>query len=257
MPDKARQLERHQRRLDPSSSTIDRSVRKGFGSYGRYWVESFKLPHLRAKTIAANFRVTNLEHLTDVCKDDCGPILVMPHLGGWEWAAAWLTRYRSFSVSAVVERLEPEDVYEWFRSLREGYGVQVVPLGASAMGELVKLIRSGTIVALMADRDVAGTGVEVEFFGEITRLPVGPALLSRRTGAPLLPTAVFYDGWGYHADVGEPIYPEWGEDLRRDLVDVTQQLAYHLEDLIRQAPDQWHVLEPNWPSDYLEPGVDL
>ncbi len=251
MPAKADQLGRHILRIDPDvEPDLAAEVRRGFGSYGRYWVESFRLPTLTAKQISSEFKVDHYEHISDVLEAGSAPILVLPHLGGWEWAAGWLSRYKGLGVAAVVERLEPEEVFEWFVSVRQGYGVNVIPLGSSAMGELIYHIKQGHIIALMADRDVAGTGVDVEFFGEATKLPVGPALLSRRTGAPLLPTAVFYDGWGYRAEVGEPIYPNWGSNLRADLATVTQELAGHLEDLIRQAPDQWHVLEPNWPSDY-------
>jgi lauroyl/myristoyl acyltransferase len=30
---------------------------------------------------------------------------------------------------------------------------------------------------------------------------------------------------------------------------VTQQLAHRFEDLIRAAPEQWLLMQPNWPSD--------
>ena len=37
--------------------------------------------------------------------------------------------------------------------------------------------------------------------------------------------------------------------LRDDVQRVTQDLAHALEDLISRAPEQWHLLQPNWPSD--------
>ena len=37
--------------------------------------------------------------------------------------------------------------------------------------------------------------------------------------------------------------------LRDDIARITQDLAHALEDLIREAPEQWHLLQPNWPSD--------
>ena len=30
---------------------------------------------------------------------------------------------------------------------------------------------------------------------------------------------------------------------------MTQYLARELEYLIRRAPEQWHLFQPNWPSD--------
>ena len=40
-----------------------------------------------------------------------------------------------------------------------------------------------------------------------------------------------------------------GEGLRADVHRVTQILATELEYLIRRAPEQWHLFQPNWPSD--------
>ena len=37
--------------------------------------------------------------------------------------------------------------------------------------------------------------------------------------------------------------------FREDVARVTQDLAHALEVLIRRAPEQWHLLQPNWPSD--------
>jgi phosphatidylinositol dimannoside acyltransferase len=31
-------------------------------------------------------------------------------------------------------------------------------------------------------------------------------------------------------------------------------LADELEALIREAPEQWHMMQPNWPSDWAEQG---
>jgi KDO2-lipid IV(A) lauroyltransferase len=42
--------------------------------------------------------------------------------------------------------------------------------------------------------------------------------------------------------------------LRDDVARVTQVLAHELEELIRLAPEQWHLLQPNWPSDHTAAG---
>lgn len=110
---------------------------------------------------------------------------------------------------------------------------------------VVRALRANQIVALVSDRDIAGGGIEVEFFGERTTLPAGPATLASRLGVPLLPTAVYFKGDGHHAVVRPPV------PLEGDAATVTQALAHELEDLIRAAPEQWHLFQPNWPSDRL------
>jgi KDO2-lipid IV(A) lauroyltransferase len=71
-----------------------------------------------------------------------------------------------------------------------------------------------------------------------------------RTGAPLLPTAVYFEGRGHHAVIGPPLPLERRGRLREDVARLTQDLAHVLEDLIRRAPEQWHLQSPNWPSDH-------
>jgi KDO2-lipid IV(A) lauroyltransferase len=38
--------------------------------------------------------------------------------------------------------------------------------------------------------------------------------------------------------------------VREDVVRITQELAREFEGLIAEAPQQWHLLQPNWPSDF-------
>jgi phosphatidylinositol dimannoside acyltransferase len=103
---------------------------------------------------------------------------------------------------------------------------------------------------LLSDRDLTGDGVEVEFFGEKTTLPAGPATLSLRTGAALVPTAVYFQTGRKHLGViGPPIPVERKGRLREDIARITQEIAHVFEDRIKRAPEQWHLLQPNWPSD--------
>ena len=124
-----------------------------------------------------------------------------------------------------------------------------LPLGA-ASGVLIKALHDGGLVGLLCDRDLIGNGIEVEFFGERTTMPAGPAMLALRTGAVLLPTAV-YSGPGIHhtAVIMPPVAAERTGGLRQDVARVTQLIANDLERLIARAPEQWHLFQPNWPSD--------
>jgi KDO2-lipid IV(A) lauroyltransferase len=106
-------------------------------------------------------------------------------------------------------------------------------------------------VCLLCDRDLGGGGIEVDFFGERTTLPAGPVTLGLRTGAPVFPTAVYYDmGPRERLGVVRPALDATRTGrLRDDVSRLTQALAHELEELIRRAPEQWHLLQPNWPSD--------
>jgi KDO2-lipid IV(A) lauroyltransferase len=151
---------------------------------------------------------------------------------------------------AVVEALEPPELFEWFARQREAMGLEVVKLGPGVSTKLLKGLRDNRIVCLLADRDLTGDGVPVDFFGERTTLPAGPATLCLRTGATLLPLAVYFrPGRGHHAVIRPPVAVERTGRLKDDVARITQTLAGEFETLIGVSPEQWHLLQPNWPSD--------
>lgn len=243
-----RNLQRaHGRTLDPRA--LRRAVRATFTSYARYWAESFRLPGIGLAELDDGLDVQGYEHLERALRGDTGTLMALPHLGGWEWAAFWLTRVLDIPVTAVVEPLEPPELFEWFVSFRESLGMEIVPLGPSAGTAVSKAVKRGDIIALLSDRDIQGGGPEVEFFGERTTLPGGPATLALRTGAPILPTAIYFDGDRRLGRVLPALDTTRRGTVREDVARITQDLAHALEELISAAPEQWHLMSPNWPSD--------
>ena len=164
-------------------------------------------------------------------------ILALPHLGGWEWAGRWLA-LRGVRITVVVERLDPPELFDWFVDLRSELGMTVVALGPDAGKAVLGALRRNEVVCLLCDRDLDGRGVEVEFFGERTTLPAGPATLGIRTGAPILPTAVYFTPRynGHFGLVRPPLDTTRSGSLRDDVARVTQQLARELELLITPSP---------------------
>ena len=252
-PQRRRMVERNLRRAGNgalSGLALRRAVHRTFESYGRYWIESFRLPGTSAADIERGIHVDNFDHVSDGLDAGNGVILALPHLGGWEWAAFWLTEVKRVPVSAVAEAIEPPELGEWFIELRRAFGLEIITLGRSAGADVMRALKENRIVCLLCDRDIGGGGIEVDFFGERTTLPAGPATMALRSGAPLLPCAVYFEGQGHHGHIRPPIPTVRSGRLRDDVARVTQALAHELEVLIRRAPEQWHLMQPNWPSDY-------
>lgn len=251
-PERRELVARHLRRVygdDVSPLTLAARVQESFGSYARYWAESLRLPGTDPATIEAGMSWEGVDRIETALAAGKGVILALPHLGGWEWGGLWLCQ-TGYPVTVVVEPLEPPDVFEWFAGFRQALGMEVVALGPDAARGVLRALGANRTVCLLCDRDVGGNGIEVEFFGERTRLPAGPVALSLRSGAPILPTAVYFlDHGGHLGAIGAPLELARHGRFREDLAAGTQRLAYRLEELIRRAPTQWHLMQPNWPSD--------
>jgi KDO2-lipid IV(A) lauroyltransferase len=250
--ERRRMVVRHQRRvagrpLGPAAER--RAVQAVVESYARYWSEAFRLPDVGAAELGARLTTEGLDHVDAALGTGHGVVLALPHLGGWEWAGAWMAS-RGYKLTVVVEPLHPTSLFDWFVELREGLGMSVVPLGPSAGGTVLAALGRNEVVCLVCDRDIGGGGVDVEFFGERTTLPGGPAMLALRARSTLLPTAVYFTGRsGHHGVVRPTVSLERRGTMRADVARITQDLAGELEGLIRRAPEQWHLLQPNWPSD--------
>jgi len=247
-----RMVQRHLRRAsrgELKGMALERAVQQAFASYARYWVESFRLADTTPAELDAGMVTEGLEILEAAVAGNKGVILVTPHLGGWDFGGAWFAS-KGYKAMVVVEPLEPPELFEWFADMRRGLGLEIVPLGPSAGTTVLRRIKEGGIVGLVCDRDLSGTGVPVTFFGEETTLPSGPATLALRTGAPILPVAVYFEGrHGHRGVVRPPIPVERTGGFREDVGRVMQQVADEFEELIGRAPSQWHLFQPNWPSD--------
>lgn len=246
-------VRRHARRLGVDD--VEAHVRDTFAAYGRYWAEALWVRPRRRDFVDVRTSGEGLQWLEAARDAGTGAIAALPHLGNWEYAASVGSRL-GVEVVAVAENLGNRRIREWFVRMRASLDIGIVL--ATGSGEVIRalegVIARNGVVALLSDRDLKRRGVRVTFFGEETTLPAGPASLALRTGAPLLPVATYFTPSGHHVVVRPPIpIPAEGDRSHRIRV-VTQLLADEFERFIRVAPEQWHLLQPNWPSDHQETG---
>jgi len=234
---------------EATDAEVERVVRKGFRLYGRYWGEAFRLENLTREDVRGRMRIEGREHLDAALGEGRGAILAVPHLGNWDAGAAWVVA-EGYQLTTVVERLEPAELFDRFVAYRRALGMEILPLdnGSESMRGLLRALRAGRVVALVCDRDLTGHGLPVRMFGATAMMPGGPAALALKTGATLLPCGVFHDRKaGQWVSVVRPaIRVEPSGDQRADVLALTQRLAEEFEQLIRRAPEQWHMLGRFW-----------
>ncbi|WP_082126696.1 phosphatidylinositol mannoside acyltransferase [Allosalinactinospora lopnorensis] len=254
-----RQLEANLRRVvgpDAAEDELRALSRAGMRSYLRYFYEMFRLP-VMGRAITERTRSTGIEVLEAQVRAGRGVVAALPHMGNWDHAGAWIT-LRGTPLTTVAQRVRPESVFNRFMAFRSGLGMEVLPLTGGAgsnAGRLARRLREGRLVCLLADRDLTVGGVEVTFFGEPARLPVGPAALAERTGAALMPVSLWYEGREWRIRVHEEIPVPGDGDRAAKVRAMTQDLARVFEGAITEHPEDWHMLQRVFSAD-LAPSAD-
>ncbi len=238
-------------RPDLPDDDLDALTREAVRSYLRYWCESFRLPAWPVDDVVRRTRTVGEHHLRDAYAAGAGVVVALPHMANWDWAGTWGCA-TGMPLATVAERLQPERLYDEFVAYRNTLGMEILPLtgGDAVMPRLEEWARGGGLVCLLADRDLSRTGVEVDLCGARARMPRGPAVLARRTGAPLVPATLHYDGPDLVVTVHPPVPPVEGD---AGLVEMMQGVADAFTGGLRAHPQDWHMMQRVFVDD-LAPG---
>jgi len=236
---------------DPTGHALDELTRAAVRSYARYWREAFRLPSMDPDEVYRRVdpTVQGLEHLDAALAAGRGAVVALTHSGNWDMVGAWAVgRYGGFTT--VAERLEPESLFDRFVAYRESLGFRILPMtgGEAPVRGLLRDLRAGRIVCLVADRDLSAHGIGVDFFGHRASMPTGPASLAAATGAALLPLGSCFthdaagEGWGFRVHPPVPVPDHTAVPA------ATQAMADAFAGDIAAHPADWHMLQRIWPD---------
>jgi len=234
-----------------SDNELTALAQAGMRSYLRYWCDTFRSPDWDTNRIQSTVSVNHDELLLEPIRSKRGVVVALPHAGNWDHAGSYFCSL-GIPLVTVVERLRPEKLFRKFLAYRQAIGMEALPLDGRVMGTLANRLREGKLVALVSDRDLSRSGIEVNFFDGPARMPAGPALLAIRTGADLLTAYVSYTETGIQIDFQKIEVPSVGEEI--DRVKATVQLcAENFAAGIAQHPQDWHMLQRIWvDGDFVE-----
>jgi lauroyl/myristoyl acyltransferase len=171
-----------------------------------------------------------------------GIVSVTAHVGNWELAGRLLASRMARRTHVVVSPEEAPELGRWVR--RDGEGVRFVPRAHPSVGvELLAALRRGEVVALQADRALGTDGdVRIPFFGLPAPFPLGPFLLARAAGVPVVPAfCVLDEGYRYAVTIGTPITVRRGEEEA-----AVRAWVAILENVVREYPTQWFNFFDAW-----------
>lgn len=226
--------------LGASAARHPLMVRDVFRNFGRYLVEFFTMHHASR----AACRVDGEAHLRQAHAQRRGAIILTAHLGNWELGAAAIRRM-GFPISAVALPHRDADTNRLFNSQRQRCGVMTIPLGPSASRQCLAVLHAGGLLGLLGDWELTGHSIAANLFDRAVNLPRGPALLSLRSGAPILPTFLVREAdWRFRLCIEPPLWPARQVSVTASLQTLVQTYAAMLERYVRQWPSQWMLFRP-------------
>jgi KDO2-lipid IV(A) lauroyltransferase len=236
----------------PDSEIVRALVVDAYRSYARYWLETFRLVREGRDFFLDRFRGIHEEHMDKALAEGKGVVVVVGHLGNWDAAGAWVGA-RGNRLVTVAEVLRPRRMFDFFVEHRARLGMTIYGAEAGVTAKLTEEAARGAVVAILGDRDLKGTGVKTDFFGEAATFPRGAASIALRAGVPVLVAGVYErplpDGRrGWVAEFSERL-PLPDGDGPEAVDELTRTIASGLEECVRRHPEQWHVFQPFWIAD--------
>ena len=231
--------------LPENDPRVKRAARQAFQNYGRYMAEVMRLPVL--DPVEARQRVTfhGWEDLAAAQgTEGKGLLICAVHVGALDpLAPAMLVEGET--LSAIGDDTTYGRLYDHLAAVRGRFGVNVI--GWKNLRRLYTVLAEGGNLVLLVDGAYRPGDVPVELLGAPTTLPAGPANLSARTGAAILPIGARrtdddrLEAWGF--PVIRAVSTEPAEVYR-----ATQALADALGEVIGADPGQWYMFRPVWPQ---------
>ena len=230
----------------PSGGKELRSIaRKVFRNFAGYLVDFLRFSELDSDYVKNFVKLEGLSNVEDALKKGKGVIMLSAHIGNWELGGYLLGKI-GYPMNAVVLAHKNEKVNNFFKNQREMGNFKSIEIGAGLRG-CYRVLKNNELLALLGDRNFSNTGLRIDFFGHPALMPKGPAILSIRTGACIVPTYIVKEKDGtFKMTFESPIYPESGPDEDAAVERLMKRYLPSIENAVRRHPDQWYVFKYFW-----------
>ncbi len=241
------QLRSNYRRVKPelSDTELAKLSKEGMRSYLRYWFDTFRLSKWSKTRVIETTFVINENLLRDPIAAKQGCIIALPHAGNWDHAAAYFCS-TGINLTAVVEKLKPEAIFNKFLDYRRSIGIEPISHKEKTIPILLERLAQGKLVALVADRDMSRNGIEINFLGGIAKMPAGPAILAIESGSPLITAYIRYLESGIEIRFEETIKLPVSGSKEEQIRIITQSMADNFAKRIKESLVDWHMLQRVW-----------
>jgi len=227
---------------EKSKRELRRLVRHHFQRLGANLLCSLKIAVMPLDQLAKTVDIENLDAVHRQLRVGRPVVLVLSHLGNWELISQILPKFIGYvRNSTIYQKLGNRFIDEHVRKLRGRAGVEMFDR-KEGFQKAIELLRGGGAIGILSDQHAGDHGLWTPFFGRLGSTSPLPALLAKRTGAVLIPMALYTNGLARWQLMVEPGL-ETGSESVESLTARANEIIAHQ---IRRAPEDWFWVHNRW-----------
>ncbi len=230
--------------LPANHPRVRRAARRAFRNYAKYLVDMMRIGEITDRQAEELVAIQNIESLRTASAGGKGVLLCTVHVGGMDLLGPALNQLGE-SLHVIADDTTYGRLYDHLASARARHKIFLI--GWRNLRGLFKVLRGGGNLVLFCDGGYRRGDVPVEFCGEATTFPAGPATIAARSGAPILPVWCRRTADDRFEAVGLPLIRPAGGDPA-EIQRATQELADALSARLAVDPDQWYLFRAVWPQ---------
>ena len=233
----------HPMRLDASDPRVAAAARRAFRNYAKYLVDMMRIGELTADQARDLITIEDIGVLREAQAVGKGVLVCTVHVGGMDLIGPALKVHGEF-LHVVADDTTYGRLYDHLAAVRARQNIFLI--GWRNLRGLFRALRDRANLVLFCDGGYRRGDVPVEFCGEATTFPPGPATLAAKSGAPILPVACRRLPDDRFVAAGLPLIHCASTDPA-EIHRATQALADALGAVIAEDPGQWYMFRPVWP----------
>ncbi|MCK4956163.1 MAG: lysophospholipid acyltransferase family protein, partial [Candidatus Cloacimonetes bacterium] len=188
--------------------------------------------------------IQGFENLEKALKQGRGVILATLHMGNWELAAIFLSRYTK--TSAVLKKQRNRYFDEYMNKQREQENIELIDK-KNALRPIIKNLKENNVVCILMDQNAGKNGIKTDFLGHPASTFVGTAKIAIKQKCPIIPAVAYRDESGKNIFILEqPIITDNIENSPLAVKTLTELVSKRLEKYILQNPSQWFWVHKRW-----------
>ena len=229
-------------RIDFTPETV---IRQNFKNLGRSFIEVVKIYYGFGEKIFRHVELRGTEHFRKAHARGRGVIFITGHCGNWELNA--LASSMNLTRLNIVARAQNNPYLNWLVArTRKKYGNSVIYKKGALKKILLALKRNEAVGILMDQSVISSEGVVADFLGKKDFIMKTPAIIARKTGAPVLPAFIRRVDSGHCIEIYEEIALDTAEDYEQAVYNDTVKFSGYIEDYIQKNPAEWLWMHRRW-----------